>query len=223
MCSNHPALVQHYRLPPPSNLHDIKLTQPQRSKRTTTFCPCSCEQFCQKIRRRLPNSATPSAWANRRKSDTFQNKSRQQHSTAKEVASALGQPPHPPPKKKNGSPHPRTECSSMGGSRRHECVVCCFFLCKCVCVHEPEGIVENITLNSAMGKRMTISPCFTMRLQFRGERMNRKEHLIFWEMPPNGCGIKKIKWRRRAMGNRFGLKCFNSWGSVQLRRTSKLV
>lgn len=29
-------------------------------------------------------------------------------------------------------------------------------------VHEPEGVVETITLNSAMGKRMTISLCFTM-------------------------------------------------------------
>lgn len=44
---------------PPSNLHDIKLAQPQRETHTT-FCPCSCERFCQKIRGRLPNAATPS-------------------------------------------------------------------------------------------------------------------------------------------------------------------
>lgn len=46
----------------PSSLHDIKLTQPQRETHTT-FCPCSCEQFCQKkkkIHGCLPNRATPS-------------------------------------------------------------------------------------------------------------------------------------------------------------------
>lgn len=42
-----------------------------------------------------------------------------------------------PPTKKNGSPHPRTECSSMGGLRRHECVVYSFS-CKCVCMSQRE-------------------------------------------------------------------------------------
>ena len=57
------------------------------------------------------------------------------------------------------------------------CCVCFVFFFRanvCVCVCVPEGIVENITLNSAMGKRMTISPCFTMCLQFREEKNEPK-------------------------------------------------
>lgn len=55
----------------------------------TTFCPCSCVRFCQRIRGRLPNSATPSTWANRHESDRFQNKSDSKTAPQK-VASALG-------------------------------------------------------------------------------------------------------------------------------------
>lgn len=92
-----------------------------------TFCPCSCEQFCQKIHRRLPNSTTPSIWANRRKSDRFQNKSDSKTALQK-VASALSQPP-PLPKK---ILHPTQEQSVppwvvWGGTS----VLC--VSCKCVC------------------------------------------------------------------------------------------
>lgn len=108
----------------------------------TAFCPCSCERFCQKIRGRLPNRATPSIWANRRESDRFQNKSDSKTAPQK-VASALGQPP-PLPK----MVHPTQEQSVppwvvWGGTSVFRANAC---------VHEPEGIVETITLNSAMGK-----------------------------------------------------------------------
>lgn len=101
----------------------------------TTFCPCSCVRFCQRIRGRLPNSATPSTWANRHESDRFQNKSDSKTAPQK-VASALG-PLLSYQRKKNDSPHPRTECSSMGGLRRHKCVVC--VSCKCAWARGSSG------------------------------------------------------------------------------------
>lgn len=51
---------------------------------------------------------------------------RQQNSTAESRFRSWSAPSSP----KNGSPHPRTECSSMGGLRRHKCVC---VSCKCVC------------------------------------------------------------------------------------------
>ncbi len=49
---------------------------------------------------------------------------RQQNSTTESRFRSRSAPSSP----KNGSPHPRTECSSMGGLRRHKCVSC-----KCMC------------------------------------------------------------------------------------------
>lgn len=127
MCSNHRAVVWHFRLSPfRSNLHDIKVEQPLRETHTA-FCPCSCEQFCQRIHRRLPNSTTPSIWANRRKTGFKTNQTAKQHcrkSLQLSVSPLLSQ--------KNTSPHPRTECSSMGGLRRHKCVVCFVQMRMCV-------------------------------------------------------------------------------------------
>lgn len=112
-------------------------TQPQRETHTT-FCPCSCERFCQKIRGRLPNRATPSLRANRRESDRFQNKSRQQNSTAEKVASALGQPPPLPKKKKKKWFTPPKNRVFLHGWFE-EAQVCCVFPCKmCVCMSQRE-------------------------------------------------------------------------------------
>lgn len=173
----------------PSHLHGIKLTQPERETHTT-FCPCSCEWLCQKIRGCLPKQSHAFCRSQSQRVRQVLKQIRQQKNSTTESRFRSRSAPSSP---KNGSPHPRTECSSMGGFWGGTSVLCVFVQ---MCVPEPEGIVETITLNSAMRKEWQFSMLHYASSVY--EKMNWGEYLIFGEMSPNGCKKKKKRKKQWA-------------------------
>lgn len=135
MCSNKSAAGQTLQFPFPSNLHDIKPKQPRREmKHTHHTMPLQLWLILpKKIDGPSPKQYHAFVWANCCKSDRFWNKSdaeKQHHRNLLSVRPLLSQ--------KSSSPHPRTECSSMG-DLRHNRVVC--FHANAY-VWKPEDIVQ---------------------------------------------------------------------------------
>lgn len=113
------ALASHFRqFPFPSNLHDIKLKQPRREmKHTPHYASAAVAGLAKKytgLHQRVPRLCVSQSLQVRQVSKQIRHWKTAAHKVA------LSQPS---PLPKSCSPHPRTECSSMGGLRRHKCVV----------------------------------------------------------------------------------------------------
>jgi len=114
-------ITQHPGLLPPSlshHLHDISYT----ASETNTHHILSLQLWT--VLPKNPRALTKHSHAFQNEPIAASQTGLKTNQTAKQHCKhSLPLSGQPPPLSKNGSPHPRTECSSMGGSRRHKCVV----------------------------------------------------------------------------------------------------